>query len=250
MAVDVTVIVFMIVAGTNFGLYFHVLHGNWKTLFRDSEWRFFVGLIGVVVFIITADLMWQETYGGAGEAFRYAAFQVVSVITTTGYGTADFESWSSFSQLILIALMFVGGCAGSTGGGMKVIRIQLLIKNAYIGILQVVRPHMVQTVKIGGAPVEDDVRNAILVFFSVSLIILLFCSLAIAAMGVDMVTAITAVIATLNNIGPGMGEVGPVDNFSGIPAAGKALLSLCMVLGRLELFAILVLFLPSFWQGR
>ena len=146
--------------------------------------------------------------------------------------------------------MFVGGCAGSTGGGMKVVRILVVLKQAYLGMEKVFRPYLVRTLKIGGIPVEDDVRDSILIFFVISLHVVLFGSLAIAAMGVDVVTAVTAVIATLNNIGPGLGLVGPVDNFSSIPDAGKYLLSLCMVLGRLELFAVLVLFMPAFWRGH
>lgn len=249
-AVDVVIIVFMVLAGTSFGLYFQVLRGNWKALFRDSEWRFFIGLIGVSVLFVTLDLFWRGVYGDLLQSLRFAAFQVVSIITTTGYGTADFEQWSSFSQLLLVALMFVGGCAGSTGGGMKVIRIMVILKYLYIGMEQVFRPRMVRALKVNGIPVENDVRNAILAFFCLSLNILLFCSLAMAAMGVDVMTAVTSVIATLNNIGPGLGAVGPVENFSALPTAGKYLLSLCMVLGRLELFAVLVLFMPSFWRGR
>ena len=133
---------------------------------------------------------------------------------------------------------------------MKIIRILVLLKYSYIGTEQAIRPHMVRTLKLGGLPVEDDVRNAIVVFFFISLNILLFCALAMAAMGLDIVTAITSVIATLNNIGPGLARVGAVQNFAFIPTAGKLLLSLCMVLGRLELITILVLFMPSFWKAR
>ncbi|MBT3604331.1 MAG: TrkH family potassium uptake protein [Candidatus Latescibacteria bacterium] len=248
--VDIVIVVFMILAGTNFGLYFQIIKGDWKTFWRNSEWRFFMGIIGVSTAIISIDLIFRQTYGTVFQAIRYAGFQVVSIITTTGYGTADFETWSSFSQMVLIALMFVGGCAGSTGGGMKVVRILVVLKQAYLGMEKVFRPHLVRTLKIGGIPVEDDVRDSILIFFVISLHVVLFGSLAIAAMGVDVVTAVTAVIATLNNIGPGLGLVGPVDNFSSIPDAGKYLLSLCMVLGRLELFAVLVLFMPAFWRGH
>lgn len=249
-AIDVVVIVFMILAGTSFGLYFQVLRGRWNALIRDAEWRFFMGLIGVSVLFIAVDLLWHGTYGGFLQTLRFAAFQVVSIITTTGYGTADFAQWTSFSQLLLVALMFVGGCAGSTGGGMKVIRIMVILKFLYIGMEQVFRPRMVRVLKVNGVPVENEVRNAILVFFCLSLNILLFCSLVMAAMGVDIVTAVTSVIATLNNIGPGLGVVGPAENFAALPTAGKYLLSMCMVLGRLELFAVLVLFMPSFWRGR
>lgn len=248
--VDFVIVVFMILAGTNFGLYFQIIKGDWKAFWRNSEWRFFMGLIGVSTFLIALDLVFRQTYGSIFQAVRYAGFQVVSIITTTGYGTADFEQWSSFSQLILVSLMFIGGCAGSTGGGMKVIRVLVVLKQAHLGMEKVFRPNLVRTLKIGGVPVENDVRDAILIFFCISLHVVLFGSLAIAAMGVDVMTAVTAVITTLNNIGPGLNLVGPVDNFSAIPDAGKYLLSLCMVLGRLELFAVLVLFMPAFWRGH
>jgi trk system potassium uptake protein TrkH len=247
--IDLTIILFMIFAGTNFGLYFRVIRGDWKSLPRDPEWRFYIGIISFAILAITWDI-WSSIYASPVDALRYASFQVVSIITTTGFATADFDVWPSFSKLVLVALMFAGGCAGSTGGGMKIIRILVLVKHAYIGTEQAIRPHMVRALKLGGVPVEDDVRNAIVVFFFISLNILLFCSLAMAAMGLDLVTAITSVIATLNNIGPGLARVGAVENFAFVPTAGKLLLSLCMVLGRLELITILVLFMPSFWKAR
>jgi trk system potassium uptake protein TrkH len=248
--IEVVIVVFMILAGTNFGLYFQIIKGDWKTFWRNSEWRFYMGIIAVATLLISVDLVLRQMYGSIFHAIRHAGFQVVSIVTTTGFGTADFEQWSSFSQLILVALMFVGGCAGSTGGGMKVVRILVVLKQGYLGLEKVFRPHLVRTLKIGGVPVENDVRDAILIFFVISLHVVLFGSLAMAAMGVDLVTAVTAVITALNNIGPGLGMVGPVDNFSSIPDAGKYLLSLCMVLGRLELFAVLVLFMPAFWRGH
>ena len=248
--VDAVIVVFMLLAATNFGLYFQLLKGDPLAFFKDSEWRFFIGLAFGAVILVTIDLLSSQTYEDVFLATRYSTFQVVSVLTTTGFGTANFETWSSFSKLILVSLMFVGGCAGSTAGGIKVIRIQLLLKSSWIGMERVFRPHLVRTVKLNNIPVEDDVRDAIVVFFLISMILLLFCSLIIAAMGVELVTAVTAVIATLNNIGPGLAAVGPIENFASIPAPGKFLLSLCMLLGRLELFAVLVLFMPSFWRGR
>jgi trk system potassium uptake protein TrkH len=247
--IDLTIILFMIFAGTNFGLYFRLIRGDWKALFNDPEWRFYIGIIFFAIVAITWNI-WMSMYTSFGEALRFSTFQVASIITTTGFATADFDTWPSFSKLVLVALMFSGGCAGSTGGGMKIIRILVLLKYSYIGTEQAIRPHMVRTLKLGGVPVEDDVRNAIVVFFFISLNILLFCSLAMTAMGLDLVTATTSVIATLNNIGPGLARVGAVQNFAFVPTAGKLLLSLCMVLGRLELITILVLFMPSFWKAR
>ena len=248
--IDATIVFFMILAGTNFGLYFRLLQGEWKAFFRDAEWQAYAGFFAAGTALVTGDLLLNGVYEGIAGAFRFGSFQVVSIMTTTGYGTANFDVWPSFSKLILVSLMFVGGCAGSTGGGMKVIRILVLLKNAYIGVEKVFRPHVVRTLKVRNVPIENDVRDAIVVFFFVSLNILLLCSLAMAAMGLDIVTAITSVIATLNNIGPGLAGVGSIQNFGFIPAPGKVLLSLCMVLGRLELFAVLVLFMPAFWRTR
>ena len=248
--IDATVIFFMVLAGTNFGLYFHLLRGNWRALVRDPEWRVFLGIIVGAMALVTGDLLLNRIYEGLSEALRFASFQVVSIMTTTGYGTADFDVWPPLSKLILVSLMFVGGCAGSTGGALKVVRILLLVKNAYIGMERVFRPHMVRVLKLGGTPVEDEVRDAIVVFFSISVSLFILCSLAMAGMGLDIVTATTSVIATLNNIGPGLAGVGATRNFAFIPAPGKVLLSLCMVLGRLELFSVLVLLMPSFWRAR
>jgi len=247
--IDLTLIVFMILAATNFGLYFHVIRGRLNSLLRDPEWRFFVGLVGLCILLVSANL-YHRNYDSVWGSLRYGSFQVVSIVTTTGFGTADFDVWPAFSVLILVSLMFVGGCAGSTGGGMKAIRFLILLKNAAHGVERVFRPHIVRTMKLGGEPVEDDLRDAIVVYFSLLMLLFLFSSLAMAAMGLDLLTAVTSVATTLNNIGPGLNAVGPIRNFAGIPDAGKLLLSICMLLGRLELFAVLVLFMPSFWQGR
>ena len=249
-AIDATLVLFMILAGTNFGLYFRLIHGDWRAILRDPEWRFYAGIILLATVAVTGDLLWNRAYDDAGRALQYASFQVVSVMTTTGYGTADFDIWPPLSKLGLLFLMFVGGCAGSTGGGMKVVRVLVLGKYASIGLEQACRPMIVRTLKLGRAPVETDTRDAIVVFFFLSLSLLVFCSMAIAAMGVDIVTAFSSVVATLNNIGPGLARVGPTQNYAFLPAAGKALLSLCMVLGRLELITILVLFMPSFWRAH
>ena len=175
---------------------------------------------------------------------------MVAIITTTGFGTADFEQWPTLSKLVLLSLMFVGGCAGSTGGGVKVIRILVLAKSAIHGTERVFRPHVVRALRIGDTRIDNDLRDAIHVYFILIVGIFLACSLYMASLGLDILTATTSVIATLNNIGPGLAAVGPVQNYSIIPESGKWLLSLCMVLGRLELFAILVLFVPSFWRGH
>lgn len=248
--IDVTIIVFMMLAATNFGLYFHLIRGRAETVLRDPELRFYFGLVGVAILLVAANLYLTEQYVTVADALRYSAFQVVSIVTTTGYGTADFDVWPAFAVLILVSLMFVGGCAGSTGGGMKAIRFLVVLKNARHGVERVFRPHIVRSLKVGGEALENDLRDAIVAYFTLLIFLFLFFSLAIAALGVDLMTAFSSVAATLNNIGPGLNEVGPIRNYADIPDMGKALLSICMLLGRLELFAVLVLFMPSFWQGR
>jgi trk system potassium uptake protein TrkH len=188
------------------------------------------------------------TYASAGENLRDAAFNTVSLMTTTGYGTADYEGWPIVSQYILITLMFVGGCAGSTGGGMKVVRVMLLLKHSVLQVTKLIHPKQVRFLKMDSKPVGNDVIQSILGFFALYIGLFLFASLAMAALGVDLVTSGASVIACLSNIGPGLGDVGPTDNFAGLPAAGKVLLTLCMLFGRLELFTVLVVFVPSFWR--
>lgn len=248
--IDWTITFFMILAGTNFGLYFRFFGGRFNVFSRDSEFRFYIGLIVAATVLVCYDLISHDIYSSLADVLRYAAFQVVAIITTTGFGTADFEQWPTLSKLVILSLMFVGGCAGSTGGGVKVIRILVLAKSAALGVERVFRPHVVRALRIGDTPVDDDLRDAIHVYFILIVGIFLVCSLYMASLGLDLLTATTSVIATLNNIGPGLSAVGPVQNFSVIPESGKWLLSLCMVLGRLELFAVLVLFVPSFWRGR
>lgn len=247
--IDWTITFFMLLAGTNFALYFRFFSGDFKVFGADREWRFYIGLIGGGVALVTFDLVSHGVYEGVVDGLRFAAFQVVAIVTTTGFGTADFDQWPTLSKLVLLSLMFVGGCAGSTSGGVKVIRILVLAKSAVHGTERVFRPHVVRALRIGDRPVEDDLRDAIHVYFILIVGIFLACSLYMAWLGLDILTATTSVIATLNNIGPGLAGVGPVENFAAIPDSGKLLLSLCMVLGRLEVFAILVLFVPSFWRS-
>jgi trk system potassium uptake protein len=248
--IDWTITIFMLLAGTNFGLYFRFFGGDFKAFYRDHEFRFYIGIIIAAVLLVTYDLMSHDVYMGVIDGVRFAAFQVVAIITTTGFGTADFDQWPGLSKVVILTLMFVGGCAGSTGGGIKVIRILVLAKSAALGTERVFRPHVVRALRIGDTTVDEDLRDAIHVYFILIIGIFLACSLYMASLGLDILTATTSVIATLNNIGPGLAAVGPIQNFSTIPESGKWLLSLCMVLGRLELFAVLVLFVPSFWRGR
>ncbi len=188
------------------------------------------------------------TYPDFLDNLRYSAFQVVSIMTTTGFGTADYELWPVLCQYLLMFSMFIGGCAGSTGGGMKVARILLLFKHAQVQVYRLIHPRAVRLVKLGDRPVDKDVMQSILGFFALYLGVFVAASFIMAATGMDLISAGGSVIATLSNIGPGLGTVGPVDNFAHVPAVGKLVLSFCMLLGRLELFTVLVLVFPSFWR--
>ncbi len=241
------IIFFMMVAGINFSLHFQLLRGKPMAIWKDPECRFFLGIVLAMAVIITLDIH-RTVYSSLGEAFRYSAFQVSSLITTTGYATADYEQWPALSQLILLTCMFVGASAGSTGGGIKCLRIMLLFKYCYRELFRMIHPRAVSPVKLGGRVVPEDVLQSICAFFVLYIGLFAISAMILSSMGVDLVTSLAAVAATIGNIGPGIGGVGPMDNFANIPVAGKWLLVWCMLLGRLEIYTVIILFVPEFWR--
>ncbi len=245
--IDWVITLFMFLAGVNFSLHYLALRGKIGDFIRNEEFLFYSSLVIVGTTLITL-LNMGDTYPGFLDNLRYSAFQVVSIMTTTGFGTADYELWPVLCQYLLIFSMFIGGCAGSTGGGMKVARILLLFKHAHVQVYRLIHPRAVRLVKLGDRPVDKDVMQSILGFFALYLGVFVAASFVMAATGMDLDSAGGSVIATLSNIGPGIGSVGPVDNFAHVPAIGKLVLSFCMLLGRLELFTVLVLIFPSFWR--
>lgn len=245
--IDWVITLFMFLAGVNFSLHYLALRGKIGDFIRNEEFLFYSSLVIVGTTLITL-LNMGDTYPGFLDNLRYSAFQVVSIMTTTGFGTADYELWPVLCQYLLIFSMFIGGCAGSTGGGMKVARILLLFKHAQVQVYRLIHPRAVRLVKLGDRPVDKDVMQSILGFFALYLGVFVAASFVMAATGMDLDSAGGSVIATLSNIGPGIGSVGPVDNFAHVPAIGKLVLSFCMLLGRLELFTVLVLIFPSFWR--
>ena len=246
--IDGVITLFMILAGVNFALHFQVLRGRAEEFFRSEELRVYLGIILVATIIVMISNWSGDVYHHIGENFRYSIFQVSSIMTTTGFATADFELWPTLPQYILVLLMFIGGCAGSTGGGIKVARVLLLFKHAQVQVFRLIHPRAIRLVKLGNHPVDKEVLQAILGFFALFIGIFVIASLALAATGMDIVSSGAAVVACLSNIGPGLGSVGPVDNFAHVPAMGKMVLIVCMLMGRLELFTVLVLFFPSFWR--
>ncbi len=256
-AVDMVITLFMLLAGINFTLHYQAIRGRPLVFWRDSECRFFLGLVILITLIITMDTWLSPTLRYTlADAFRYTVFQVASIVTTTGFATADYELWPAMSQVILLFLMFVGGCAGSTGGGMKVLRIMVCFKYCYKELFSLIHPRSVSHVKIAGKPVPEDVVRSVLGFLA--LFMLLFALSVIALAGIlagnnvplaeNFISAFGAVAATIGNIGPGFGIVGPMDNFAGIPMAGKWLLIWCMLLGRLEIYTVIILLVPEFWR--
>lgn len=249
--VDYVITVFMIFAGINFGLYYSVWRGRWRDLFRDRELQVYLLVIGVATAIITLDIYQTaplEKHGTLIESFRYSIFQVVGVITTTGFGTDNFDVYPPLSKLLLVMLMFVGGMAGSTAGGMKIIRFIVVFKAIYVEVYRVFRPQVVMATRVGRAVIPPETTSAILGFFAIGILTFAGASLYMSFLGLDIVTATTSVAATLFNIGPGLAKVGSIENFAFIPTSGKVLLSFCMILGRLEFLTILVLMLPEFWR--
>ncbi|ADR19126.1 TrkH family potassium uptake protein [Calditerrivibrio nitroreducens] len=241
------VAIFMILAGMNFTLHYKLFLGRFEILKKDSEWKFYVALIGLYTFIIGVDL-----YNSLGLSFhdsiRSAFFQVATIITTTGFASADYEKWSAFSQVLLFALMFVGGCSGSTGGGIKVIRVLTLLKQAINEMKYLVHPRGVFVLKINGESVRKNTVYAISGFFFLYMLTNLFIIIIISISGVDLTTAVTASLACVGNIGPGFGAVGPMDNYSSFSDFTKWTLSFGMLLGRLEIYTFLIIITPYYWK--
>ncbi len=245
--IDYIIIIFMFLAGINFSLHFQLLRGKTFAFWRDSECRFYI----ITIFILTAIIafvLYGSVYKGIEETIRFAFFQVVSIMTTTGFGTADYETWPIMTQLILLFAMFLGASAGSTGGGMKCLRIMLCFKYCYKEIFSLIHPRAVSQIKIGGRSVPDDIVRSVLGFLALYISLFALATILLSGFGVDFMTSIGAVASALGNIGPGFGIVGPSENYALIPEAGKWLLILCMLLGRLEIYTIIVFFVPAFWR--
>lgn len=247
--IDTVVTVFMVLAGINFALHYRLLLGDFRGLFRDTEFHFYMGVLVVATLFVTWDL-YGRNYGDVRTAFRYASFQVVSIMTTTGYTTASFDTWPFVSQLVLVLLMFLGGMAGSTGGGIKIVRIQVLIKQGYRQIYQVIHPHAVAPVKLRGEVISREIIESIWGFFFLFVLCFVTGSVIMALLGMDLVTSFTAVLTCLANVGPGLGMVGPSEHFYHVPDLGKWVLTFCMLIGRLEIYTVLVLLVPEFWRDR
>ena len=244
---EVIAIFFMIVAGINFAIHFSAWkRASSQPYFQDTELKVYASLLLGFTVMITAALYLNGTYGSLLESARFAAFQVVSAMTTTGFSTTNFSFWPGFMPIMLICIAFIGGCAGSTCGGMKVIRIILLYRQAIREILRLIHPHAVFPVKIGGRKTSTNVMDAVWGFFFLYVASFVLITIALNGVGVDPVTAYAAAAACITNLGPGLGEVS--SNYASLNSTAKIILSFAMLMGRLEIFTLLVLFSPSFWR--
>lgn len=247
-AIEGIIIVFMLLAGVNFTLQYRLfVEGRVRRFFNDTELRHYIGIAFLATAAIAATLAFRPDYGFL-RAIRDAAFQVVSIMTTTGLASADFELWTPFAQLILLALMFCGGCTGSTAGGLKTARIVLLLKVVGREFRRMVERRGVFAVRFGGDVVDEGAIRGLLNLVYLAFLVNFAASLTLTALGIDVLTAITAVVACMFNVGPGLGGVGPLDHYGYMPAAAKWVLSFCMLAGRLEFYTLLVLAAPGFWK--
>ncbi len=245
--IDVVITVFMFLAGANFTLHYRLLRGHPLAMLRDAEFQFYTGVTLLFTALTTYSVL-GHSYDSLPEALRHSAFQVVSIGTTTGFATADYEVWPALPQALLLLLMFLGGSAGSTGGGMKCMRIMLLMKHGYHELIRLVHPRAVKHIKLGGKIVPPEVLSGVWGFFILYLGLFIVSSLLLSFMNLDVVTSFAAVAACIGNIGPGLGSVGPAENYAHIPTMGKWVLTLCMLLGRLEIYTVIILFVPEFWR--
>jgi trk system potassium uptake protein TrkH len=238
---------FMILAGINFSLHFKFLKGDLTVFGRDPECRVFLGILAILILLVTVNT-YGAVYDSISNAFRHAAFQVTSIMTTTGFVTGDYAQWPGLSQIILLLCMFIGAMAGSTGGAIKIMRIILLVRHAYLEIFRLIHPHAVLSIKLGGKPVPAEVLNSIWGFFILYLALFIVAVVIMSSSGLDTLTSFASVAATIGNVGPGLGMVGPVNNYLSIPDLGKWVLIFCMLLGRLEIYTVIILLAPAYWR--
>jgi trk system potassium uptake protein len=245
--IEVVVIVFMVLGSIPFGVH-HRGFRNPRAYLESMQVRVFVAVLSVACIAVACELWARGVYANLGDSFRYATFQVTTLMTTTGFATADSEQWTPFSQLVLILVMFIGGCTGSTAGGIKIFRFLVLGKLVLRQMFTLLHPRAVRPIRIGRQIVDEQVVQSAGVFFVMYLVVAFLGTFGLVAFGADGMTALTATVATLGGVGPGLGEVGPYDNYAWMPDGAKVICILLMLLGRLEIFTFAVVFTPSFWQ--
>lgn len=247
--IQYVIIFFMFLAGVNFTLHYFAIKGNLKKVIQNQEFKVYFGLILLITAIITLTLT-LKNHLPLEHSFRDALFQVVSVITSTGFVSADYTAWPSYLWMLIFGLMFTGACVGSTSGGVKILRHLLLFKNSFLEFKRMIHPSAVIPVRYNNEAIGKDIIFKIQAFVVLYFIIFFASTIVLAFLGLDFISAMGAVATTMGGIGPGLGKVGPVDNFAILPNAAKWVLSFLMLLGRLELFTLLIIFVPAFWKNR
>lgn len=245
--IDYVVSLGMFLGGVNFALYFYFMRGDFRVFLRNAEFKFYLSVILVTVALLTLNLL-IYSYNSVSESLRFAVFQIVSIMTTTGYATADYLKWSSFCQLILLIIMFFGGMIGSTAGGLKQVRVYLMIKQIFREFYQLIHPRAVLALKLDDKFLTKETLGSIWGFVFLALFLCAIASIAMTATGLDILTSVSTVVSAMNNVGPALGEAGPAGNYSSIPLFGKWILIFCMLAGRLEYYTVLILFTPAFWK--
>ncbi len=245
-ACEIIITVFMLLCSLNFAVFFLVITGRLRQALGSDELKFFLLAVVLAVVVVFGNIL--PLYDTAGHAFRDAWFQVASIVSTTGFATTDFALWPVLPQFVLLLLMFLGGCAGSTAGGIKASRVLLMFRCAHRSLRRLIHPRAVKVVKLDGKPVDEDTLNTVFVFFLCFMAVLGLGCLIVCLDGFSLTTSFTATLACLSNTGPGLESVGPMGNFSAFSHLSKWVLSLAMLIGRLEVFPILILLLPSTWR--
>lgn len=246
LSIEIVTSLFMLLFGVNFNLYYLVIMKQFKRAIKSEELWTYVGIVVVSTGVIALNIM--PLVSSFGEALRQAGFQVASIITTTGFGTADFGSWPTLSQLIIVLLMFCGACTGSTGGGLKVGRIMILVKSVIRELRRAINPRSVKCIKLDGAVVDKEVISTTSIYFVVYMFLIAFSTFLIALDNVDLTAATTSVISCINNIGPGLSDTGMISHFADFSNFSKVILTADMLIGRLEIFPMIILFLPNTWK--
>lgn len=248
--VEMVITLFMFLSGISFTAQYRAIiqQRNPRPLFASAETRLYTLITLIAIWLITLNVYFSDSYETMADSLRYSSFQVVSIISTTGFGSADFDVWPHFSRLALVSLMIIGGCAGSTAGGIKAVRLYVVIKYAGNQLRRLIRPRLVQPLYVGDREVSRDTSEGIIGFLMLYAAMTLLGALVVTALGIDFESGLTASVSAMNSIGPGLGSVGATQNFGHIADAGKYVLSFQMLLGRLEIYTVLVLFVPHFWR--
>ena len=246
LAAEIVISIFMLMFGINFNLYYLLFMKQVKRIFKSEELWVYLGIVGAATLIIAADI--YPLVNSVGTALRQSGFQVASVITTTGFITADFNKWPAMSQLILVVIMMIGSCAGSTGGGLKIGRVIILIKAGARELRRAVNPSRVKSIQLDSQVIEKETVTMTCTYFMIYMLITAVSALLISFNNFDITTTVTSVITCINNVGPGLSLVGPVENFAKFSDFSKIILSLDMLIGRLEIFPMILLFMPSVWK--